>query len=55
MSQLIFVQDLVIILAAAVAVVALLRRLRVPSIAGFIIAGTAVGPHALGQIPMWTV
>jgi len=47
MSELVFLQDLVIILAAAVAVVAFLRFLRIPSIAGFIIAGTVIGPHAL--------
>ena len=32
MTELIFLQDLVVILTAAVAVVALLRRLHVPSI-----------------------
>ena len=50
MTELVFLQDLVVILAAAVAVVALLRRLHVPSIAGFIVAGTLVGPHALGLV-----
>ena len=50
MTELVFLQDLVIILAASVAVVALLRRLLVPSIAGFIVAGMVVGPHALGLI-----
>ena len=50
MTELVFLQDLVVILAAAVAVVTLLRRLHVPSIAGFIVAGTVVGPHALGLV-----
>ena len=50
MTELVFLQDLVIILAAAVAVVTILRYLRVPSIAGFIIAGIIVGPHALGLV-----
>ncbi len=50
MTELVFLQDLVVILAAAVAVVALLRHLHVPSIAGFIVAGTVVGPHALGLV-----
>lgn len=50
MTELVFLQDLVVILAASVAVVALLSRLRVPSIAGFIVAGMVVGPHALGLI-----
>ena len=47
MTELVFLQDLVVILAAAVVVVALLNRLRVPSITAFIIAGTIVGPHGL--------
>jgi CPA2 family monovalent cation:H+ antiporter-2 len=50
MTELVFLQDLVVILAAAVAVVAFLRYLKLPSIAGFIIAGTVVGPNALGLI-----
>ncbi len=50
MTELAFLLDLVVILAAAVTAVAFLRHLRVPSIAGFIIAGTVVGPHALGLV-----
>ncbi|MFH1842350.1 MAG: cation:proton antiporter, partial [bacterium] len=50
MTELTFLLDLVVILAAAVAVVAFLRYLRVPSIAGFIIAGTVIGPNALGLV-----
>ncbi len=50
MTELVFLQDLVVILTAAVVVVALLCRLHVPSIAGFIVAGTLVGPHALGLV-----
>jgi len=50
MTDLVFLQDLVVILTASLVVVALLRRLQVPSIAGFIVAGTVVGPHALGLI-----
>lgn len=50
MTELVFLQDMVIILAAAVAVVAFLRALQVPSIAGFIVAGTVVGPNALGLV-----
>jgi len=49
-TELVFLLDLVIILAAAVAVVAFLRRLGVPSIAGFIVAGTVIGPNALGLV-----
>lgn len=50
MTEPVFLLDLVIILAAAVAVVAFLRYLRVPSIAGFIVAGTLIGPNTLGLI-----
>ena len=50
MTEMVFLLDLVVILAAAVTVVAFLRYIRVPSIAGFIVAGTVVGPHALGLV-----
>jgi CPA2 family monovalent cation:H+ antiporter-2 len=50
MTELVFLQDLVVILMASLAVVALLRRLQVPSIAGFIVAGMVIGPYALGLI-----
>ncbi len=43
-------KDLVVILAAAVAVVAVLRKLGVPSIAGFIVTGALIGPGALGLV-----
>lgn len=46
----VLLRDLVIIFALAVVVVALLQRVQVPSIAGFIIAGMLFGPHALGLI-----
>ncbi|MCP4545203.1 MAG: hypothetical protein GY835_01905 [bacterium] len=47
MTGIVFLLDLVIILAAAVIVVGLLRYLHVPSIAGFIVAGAFIGPYAL--------
>jgi CPA2 family monovalent cation:H+ antiporter-2 len=50
MSELEFLKDLVIVFGAAIVVVTLLERVRVPSIAGFIIAGVLVGPGALGLI-----
>ena len=50
MTEMVFLLDLVVILAAAVVVVAFLRHLRVPSIAGFIVAGMAIGPNALGFV-----
>lgn len=50
MHDLAILGDLVIIFAIAVLVVAVLRRFGVPSIAGFIVAGTLVGPKCLGLI-----
>ncbi len=43
-------QELAIIAAIAVAVTIVLGRLRVPTTAGFLFAGTLVGPHALGVV-----
>ncbi len=40
-------KDLVVIFTVAMLVVIVLRRLRVPEIAGFIVAGILVGPHGL--------
>ena len=40
-----------IFLAAAVAVVALARKLHLPPILGYLAAGILVGPHALGFVP----
>ncbi|MBD3256785.1 hypothetical protein GF377_00020, partial [candidate division GN15 bacterium] len=50
MADLVYLRDLVIILGLAVAVVATLHRVGVPSIAGFILAGILVGPEGLGVI-----
>ncbi len=43
-------RDLVVIFAVAVVVVALLQKVGVPSIAGFIVAGVLVGPHGFALI-----
>ncbi len=50
MHEIEFLKDLVIVLGAAVVVVALLSRLGLPSIAGFILTGMLAGPTALGLI-----
>ena len=47
MPEIEYLWDLVIVLGSAVVVATLLRRVGVPSIAGFILAGTLVGPTAL--------
>jgi predicted Kef-type K+ transport protein len=43
-------RDLVVIFAAAIGVVLLLSRLRLPTIAGFIVAGAILGPGGLGAV-----
>ena len=45
-----FLRDLVTVFAVAIVVVALLKRVGVPPIAGFIVAGILAGPRALGLI-----
>ena len=43
-------RDLVVIFAAALAVVLVFSRLRLPTIAGFIVAGALLGPGGLGAV-----
>jgi len=50
MGELVVLYDLVVIFAVAVTVVAFLRRLGLRSIAGFVLAGTLVGPSSLGLL-----
>ena len=50
MPEIDYLKELVIVLGAAVVVVAVLRRVGVPSIAGFILAGTLTGPSVLGLV-----
>ncbi len=45
-----FLQDLVIIFGFSIVVVLIFQRLRLPSIIGFLIAGTIVGPYGLNLI-----
>jgi CPA2 family monovalent cation:H+ antiporter-2 len=45
-----FLRDLVTILAASIVVVTVLRRLKVPTIAGFIVSGTILGPGGFALI-----
>ena len=47
MHEIALLQDLVIVLGAAVIVVAILRRVGIPSVAGFILTGVLAGPTAL--------
>lgn len=50
MHDLVILRDLVVIFSTGVLVVALLRRIGIPTIAGFIVAGVLVGPKSLGLI-----
>jgi CPA2 family monovalent cation:H+ antiporter-2 len=50
MVELHFLKELVIVLAATVAIVILFEKLRVPSVVGFLLAGVIMGPHGLGII-----
>ncbi len=43
-------QTVLVLLAAAVFVVVLCRKLKLPPLLGYLIAGTAIGPHALGWV-----
>jgi Kef-type K+ transport system membrane component KefB len=46
----VLLRDLVVMLAAAVAVVLVFRRIPLPAIAGFIVAGAALGPAGFGWV-----
>lgn len=45
-----FLTDIVLLLAASIPIVVLLRRVKLPVVAGFVVAGALVGPHALSWI-----
>jgi len=50
MSELVYLQDLVIILGFGVIIVTVFHKLKLPSIAGFILSGGLVGPNGFGLI-----
>ncbi len=50
MSEAVFLKELVIVFAVGVLAVAILNRLKIPAIAGFILAGMLIGPRALRLI-----
>ena len=41
----------VILLATAVVMVVIFRRLNMPAILGYLLVGVLIGPHALGFVP----
>ncbi|HTP41764.1 MAG TPA: cation:proton antiporter [Nitrospiria bacterium] len=50
MPQVEFIRDLVVIFGVSIAVVLVFHRLRMPSIAGFLLAGALVGPSGLNLV-----
>jgi CPA2 family monovalent cation:H+ antiporter-2 len=50
MEHLHILRDLVVLFGAALVVVLVLRRLRLPTIAGFLVAGALIGPSGFGWI-----
>jgi CPA2 family monovalent cation:H+ antiporter-2 len=50
MNGLVYLRDLVIILSFGVIIVAVFHKLKLPAIAGFILAGVLVGPQGFGFI-----
>jgi CPA2 family monovalent cation:H+ antiporter-2 len=50
MPQVEFIRDLVVIFGVSIAVVLVFHRLRLPSIAGFLLAGALVGPSGLNLV-----
>ncbi len=50
MHELDYLRDLVVIMGLGVAVVAIFHRFKIPTIAGFIVAGMMVGPKGLGLV-----
>ncbi len=50
MHALVVLRDLVIILAVAIPVAALANRARLPTVAGFLVAGVVIGPHGFALI-----
>jgi len=50
MGELVYLRDLVVILAFAVIIVTVFHRFKLPSVAGFILSGILVGPEVFGLI-----
>ncbi|RKX18595.1 MAG: hypothetical protein DRP51_08910 [Candidatus Zixiibacteriota bacterium] len=50
MNELDYLRDLVVIMGLGVVIVAVFHRLKIPTIAGFIMAGMLVGPRGLGLV-----
>ena len=42
--------ELIVVLALAIGIILLFRRLKLPNVLGFIVAGMLAGPHALGWV-----
>ena len=51
MRELGILQDLVVVVGAAIPIVAIAHRLRIPAIVGFFLVGAVIGPNGLALIP----
>ena len=46
----VLLQDILIILAASIVIILISSRLKLPAVAGFLVTGILIGPHALGLV-----
>ncbi len=46
-----FLYDFLVILSAAIVVILIAHRIRVPAVVGFLLTGLLIGPHALALVP----
>ena len=50
MDEFHFLQELIVVLAATIAIVFFFQKLKLPTIVGFLLAGVIIGPNAIGLI-----
>ncbi|HEU4985088.1 MAG TPA: cation:proton antiporter, partial [Nitrososphaera sp.] len=50
MGESLFLQELIVVLAATIGIVFFFQKLSLPTIAGFLLAGVIIGPNGLGLI-----
>jgi CPA2 family monovalent cation:H+ antiporter-2 len=50
MTEVYFLEELLIVLAATISIVFLFQKMRVPTIVGFLLAGVVIGPGGLGLV-----
>ena len=50
MTDFTFLRDLLVIFAVSIAVVFAFQQIRLPAVAGFLVAGAIIGPHGLNLV-----